>query len=204
MKRRTLGWTCLAVAAALVAWIAMRSGTAEARAGSLTERLLGPIADMAATMQWVRVDEAENAGHPELAQARAAIALDISPGDPSGWIYFGEHLIYDRASPLREPDPIARERWVRAGLAVLERGERESRRPGRVAFARAAVYLALASLDDADRPLPIRRVDALVAAADAFERAARAGEPLAAEYAEKVRREAAEEERARSAPLPRR
>jgi hypothetical protein len=202
MRRRALGWTCIATAVLLVVWIATRTAGADARARSVTERLLGPIADLAATLQWVRVDEAENAGRRELADARAAIALDISPGDPSGWIYYGQHLIYDRGSPLRETDPLAREHWVRAGLALLERGEKECRHPGRVAFARGAVYLALASADDADRPLPMSRVEALDAAADAFARAAAEGEPLAAEVGARVRQEAADERRARSTPPP--
>jgi hypothetical protein len=196
MRRRVLGGSCIAAAALLVVWLAAHDTDADARPRSLAERLLGPIADLAATIQWVRVDEAENAGRPELADARAATALDISPGEPSGWIYYGQHLIYDRASPLREPDPAGRERWVRAGLALLARGEKESRRPGQVALARGAVFLALASVDDAVRPLPISRVEALIAAADAFDRSAADGEPLAAEFGARVRREAAEEQRA--------
>jgi hypothetical protein len=197
MKRKTLAFVCFAGAAACVAWIATGAHEAGERPRSPAERLLGPIADLAATIQWVRVDEAENDGRLALAQQRAAIALEISPGDPGGWIYYAEHLVYNRASPLREPDRVARERWVRAGLALLERGERESRMPGRVAFARGAVYLSLASLDDADRPLPITRVEAWTAAAEAFEKAARFGEPIAAEAAAHARGEAAEEERAR-------
>jgi hypothetical protein len=46
------------------------------------------------------------------------------------------------------------------------------------------------------------RVEALTAAADAFDRAAGKGEPLAAEVGARVRKEATDEQRARSTPPP--
>jgi hypothetical protein len=190
MKRRTTAIACFALAAALAAWTARGSATGDDHPRSPAERLLGPIADLAATAQWVRVDDAASQGRDELAEARAEIALALAPGDAAGWIYWANHLIYDRAARLREPDPIARERWVRAGLDVLDRGEAASRAPGRVAFKRAVVFLSFSQAEDADRPLPITREGALREALRAFERAAEHGEPLAAEMVKALREEA--------------
>lgn len=194
MKPRPLAVACFAAAAALVAWTAARARSDDARPRSIAELLLGPVVDLAATLEWVRFDDALRAGRPELAEQRAELALDLAPGDADAWNYYAQHLIYDRASPLREPDAAARERWVRAGLDVLGRGERESRDPGRVAFQRGVVYLALAQLFDANRPLPITRAEAWLEAAAAFDRAASAGEPLAAQMARLARQQAAAEQ----------
>jgi hypothetical protein len=152
--------------------------------------LLGPIAELAAAAQWVRVDAAWAEGRLDLYDARAAFALRLAPGDPNGWIYYAHNLVYDRASPAREPDRAVREHWVRAGLDVLAEGERQSRSPGRLAFQQAIVFLSLAQMDEPDRPLPITRAEAWTSAAEAFERAALAGEPLAAEAAKGARDEA--------------
>lgn len=186
-RSRLLGIACFVAAIAIAIRIAATNPPRDERARPLFERLLGPIAEVAATVQWVRVDEAWNHGHPELADARAEFALRLAPGSPSGWVSYAHHLVYDRASINREPDPAERERWVRAGLAILDRGERESRAPGKVAFQRAIVFLTLTQLDAAERPLPVTRRAAWLAAAEAFERAAANGEPVAAQAARAAR-----------------
>lgn len=184
---RIIGIACIVAGLAIAARIVLTRPARDDRARPLAERLLGPIAELAATVEWVRVDEAWNHGHGELADERAEFALRLAPGAASGWVNYARHLVYDRASILREPDPAERERWVRAGLAILERGERESREFGRVAFQHAIVYLSMTQLDGADRPLPITRRAAWLAAADAFDRAAAAGEPVAHEAAAAAR-----------------
>lgn len=185
---RTIAGGLLLVSAALFAWSVRR--LPPPGDSSLAERLLGPIAETAALVQWVRVDEAWRAGRVDLCDARAAFALRLAPGEPSGWSYYGRHLVFDRGSILREPDRRAREFWVRAGLDVLAQGERVSRAPGRIAFQRAVVFLALSQMEDEERSLPITRAEAWTSAAEAFERAAAAGEPLAEEAARRARDEA--------------
>ena len=195
MKRKLVVGT-LAVAAGVAVWTWSASAAGrDVATRSVGERLLGPIASIAASLQWVRVDDAWNRGRSELADRRAEFALELAPGDPAGWLYYSRHLIYDRASRLREPLAVDRERWVRAGLAVLDRGERECRAPGAMAFQRGVVFLGLAQVDDEDRALPISRREAWTSAAESFERAARAGEPLAREAAELARQRADESAR---------
>ncbi len=189
MKRRhVLACVFLALAVVSGTWSARHMPPVPER--SLAERLLGPIATLGAAAQWVRADAAWAAGRIDLYDARAEFALRLAPSDPNGYVYYAHHLIYDRASPRLELDPAAREHWVREGLAILERGERSCRSPGRLAFQRAIVFLALAQMDDGLRPFRITSAQAWASAAEAFDRAALLGEPLAAEAASAARLEA--------------
>ncbi len=180
------GW--LAVAA-LLAWSIARSGgqPPRARQGSLLERLLGPVASLAASAQWVRVDLALRRGETARAYARAETALRLDPGDPEGWIFLAHHFLYERASLQREPDAGARARWIRAGLDTLERGEPVSRDPGALLFERGVAFAFLGSLPETDRAWPPTSAEAWRLAADAFERAAAKGYPHAGEAAGRAR-----------------
>ena len=201
LSRRVLAIVLLGIAILLVAWSTaererarreadIRQGHRTPAARSFGERLLGPIASYAAALQWARVDDALRLGRPEVAYARAEFALELAPGDPAGWTFFAHHFIYDRASALRESDRSVRAHWIQTGLDLLERGERECAEPGKIAFARAVVFLSFAQQDDADRAWPGTRREAWLEASRAFERAAVAGEPLAAEAARASRAEA--------------
>jgi hypothetical protein len=178
------GW---ALVAALVAWalVPERRGGGPGSASPL-ERLLGPVASLAASAEWVRFDVAQRRGDTARAYALAETALRIDPGDPEGWIFVAHDLVHERGSLLREPDPVARAAWIRAGLATLERGERVSRDPGALAFERGVVLAFLASLADEDRAWPASSEEAWTLAAQAFETAAASGNPrgrLAADLA---------------------
>ena len=146
-------------------------------------RILGPVASLAAGAQWVRVDLAIRRGDFVRAYARAETALELDPEDPSGWIFLGHHLLFERGSPGREPDPAARARWIRAGIETLERGERAAREPGAVYFEHGAALAFLGSLEDEDRAWPETADEAWRLAAEAFEAAAARGIPLAARAA---------------------
>jgi hypothetical protein len=193
MRRVFLGRTslaCFALALALFAWSARERAqdrANDARPAALIERLLGPIASLAANLEWVRVDDALRLGRPDLAYARAELALEIAPGDAEGWIFLAHHFAYERASILREPDRAARTRWVDAALDLLARGEKSAREPGRLAFKRGVIFATLALMDDADRPWPGTRREAWLEAARAFDRAAEAQEPIAREAAKAAR-----------------
>jgi hypothetical protein len=203
LSRRVVAIVLIGIAILLVVWSTnerdrarratdARTGSTASARRSLGERLLGPIASFAAALQWARVDDALRHGHPEVAYARAEFALELAPGDPAGWTFFAHHFIYDRASALAEGDRSVRAHWIQTGLDLLERAERECAEPGKIAFARAVVFLSFAQQDDADRAWPGTRREAWLEAARAFDRAALAGEPLAAEAARAARAEAAD------------
>lgn len=185
MKRNQRVALVLFAAAGLLGAFSATRTTAQAPR-SLAERLLGPIADLAAAVEWVRADVAWRHGRMDLFDARAATALRLAPSDPSGWATYAHHLVFDRPAPLGL-GPRERRLWVEAGLDVLARGERESRGRGALAFQRGIVFLYLAQFDDEDRPLAITRTEAWLSAAEAFDRAATLGEPFAAEAAQAAR-----------------
>lgn len=185
-----LGW--LVVAALLVLSFGLqRSLAARERPRGLAERLLGPIATLAASIEWVRADAALRAGDYPLAYSRAETALELEPSRADAWIFLAHHLIFERASLAREMDREERRTWVRAGLDVLERGLRASDDPGEILVYRGAVFVALASLPDGDRPWAGSASQAWLDAADSFERAAAAGHENAAQFAAAARAHAA-------------
>ena len=180
--------------AGLCAWAVLpaQAGSATARPAAPIERLLGPVAGLAASVQWVRFDLALRRGDTARAYARAEGALRLDPGDARGWIFLARHLAYERGSVLREPDRDARARWVEAGLATLRRGEPLARDPGALLFERGVVLAFQASLSDEDRALPRDEAEAWVQAAEAFEAAAAQGAPDAAQAAALARGRAVE------------
>ena len=183
--RRSLwwgGWLC--VAALLVgSFLSRASETATSPPRSPTERLLGSFAGLAASVQWVRFDLALRRGDTARAYARAEVALRLDPGDPRGWIFLARHLAYERGSILREPDRDARARWIEAALETLRRGEPLAQDRGSLLFERGVVLAYQASLQDEDRAFPRGEAEAWTLAAEAFEAAAVAGAPDAAQAA---------------------
>ena len=178
--------------AALTAWGTIASAPAERKAarGTFASRLLGPFAPLAAAIEWSRFDAAARVGDDGRAWKHADRALMLAPEESDGWTFLAHHAVYDRGSPRRTADPAERRRWVEIGLAILARGEREARDPGPIAFKTGVVYISLANQGDGERALSITGREAWSLAADAFERAADAGEPVAAEAAELARAEA--------------
>ncbi|MBL8861603.1 MAG: hypothetical protein JNK02_06280 [Planctomycetes bacterium] len=187
MKRAArLAW--LAVGLGLATWtVASAPRDAAAARGTLASRLLGPFAPLAAAIEWGRFDAAAGAGEEGRAWKHADRALRLAPADPRGWTFLAHHAIYELGNPRRTPDAAERRRAVELGLAILARGEREARSPGPAAFKAGVVHLSMAQQDDAERWLPISRRAAWLRAAEAFERAALAGEPVAAEAARLAR-----------------
>jgi hypothetical protein len=190
--RRWLWCSAWLVVAGLFAWAFVPAGTDSARsaAGSPVERLLGPVAGLAASAQWVRFDAALRRGDTARAYARAEGALRLDPREPRGWIFLARHLVYERGSVLREPDRAARARWIEAGLDTLRRGESLSRDPGALLFERGVVLAFQASLSDEDRAQPTDEAEAWKLAAEAFDQAAAIGTPEAARAAELARERA--------------
>jgi hypothetical protein len=192
MMRRMLWWSAWLGVAGLFAWAFVPAETDGPRPASSSpvERLLGPVASLAASVQWVRFDAALRRGDTGRAYARAEVALRLDPGEPRGWIFLARHLVYERGSILREPDRAARARWVEAGLDTLRRGEPLTRDPGALLFERGVVLAFQASLSDEDRAFPRGEEEAWRSSSEAFEAAAAAGTPGAARAAELARERA--------------
>ncbi len=146
----------------------------QTRSSSLAGRLLGPVAALAASVQWVRADVAFRRGRVELFLARAETALTLAPESADGWSYLAMNQAFSLASPEREPDPARRLAWVQAGLATAAEGERVASAPGELAILAGTIMVKSASLDP-DLPWPGGLAAIWEAAAGHFERAGRLG-----------------------------
>jgi len=190
MKRtlRPILW-CLAIALLFAPALAPRPEAAP-RAPSFALRLLGPIASLAASVQWVRVDSAIRSGRTDIALARAGTALEIDPGSTAGWNFLANYMALDLASRAREPDAQRRVAWIKAALAVAERGEQSARAPSELALWRGLILSTVVALDD-ELPWPGGAAGKWNDAALSLDRAAALGDPVAAEMAAIVRKRAA-------------
>ncbi len=115
------------------------------RATGPVQRLLGPVASVASSIEWVRYRVALDQGDEARAYGRAARALALDARTVAGWATLGDHFIFTRASPLEVSEPADRRRWIRAGLELMRRGEEHVAAPGELAFMAAvlrATYLA--------------------------------------------------------------
>ena len=151
------------------------------RRASAVHRLAGPIASLAASVEWIRFDLAVRAGRESRARMLAERALALDPLSARGWAALAHHLAHDRASS--ETDAAARRRAIEAGIEVLERGERASAEPGELAFRRGLLLIEVASRA-AELDWPGGGPAALREARRALERAHRLGHPRAGELSE--------------------
>jgi hypothetical protein len=120
-------------------------GDARQRMGAV-QRLLGPIASAAASVEWARYMSALDQGDLTRAYGHAARALSLDSRATAGWLTLADHFIFIRASPLEEPAPQVRRQWIREGFAVLRSGEQHATTPG--ILARYAATLKSAFLAD--------------------------------------------------------
>lgn len=167
---RALGW--LVVLPCCWPWAGVERSEAPA-----AERLLGPVAGLAASAAWVRFDALVHEGRYEAAYAVAERALALDPASPQGWWYYAAHLARFRASAESEPHPAERRRWLRAALDVLERGERRCARPGELALTRGLILRRIGWLEEEGAELgwPGGAAAAHAAADEALARARRLG-----------------------------
>jgi len=113
----------------------------------LTIRLLGPLAELAADVQWVRFQHAVQNGEEERALLLAGRALRLDPRATEGWKYLASHLALFLSSPEREPDRDRRAAWLRAGLEVTRRGAEHAAEPGELAMLRGIIALTKSETD---------------------------------------------------------
>jgi hypothetical protein len=150
-------WLALALllAGAVLARRAPRAARTDAnelpaRTPGLAQALLGPVASLAASAQWLRAERALREGQLELGLERARFALELDPGSGSGWAMLLQHEALYCGSLEREPDTQRRVAWLQAALASAQAGERSAREPQTVALALGA---ALAYKLDGDPEL---------------------------------------------------
>lgn len=172
-----LGLGCLVLAGALV--LGARRDAQSVR-GSLLERLVGPFAALAASAQWVRADLALREGRFGVFCERAETALELAPADPQGWIYYASKLLFERASPQREPSRELRESWARAGIELLGRAERECANPAEIWVFEGGVFASWAEIPEEERPWSESSRELRQHAIEAFARARALGHPRAA------------------------
>ena len=186
-----------AVIACALAPLARRNPRDEsATRTSLGFRLLGPLASLAASAEWIRADMELRAGRSDLALRRAERALAIDPGATAGWSFLAWHLAFDRGSPEREPDARRRVAWIRAALDVTARGERAARSPSELALLTGFI-LAFRAAPDPELDWPGGKAALLREAEQAFRRAADLGQASGHDLAEEAARIAQEVDRGR-------
>jgi hypothetical protein len=188
MRRRALailGWSVVALC--LWPWQAAgrqpdRNSSAGSSAGhgpNVIQGLLGPVAGLAASAEWVRFDWYVREGRLERAYASAERALALEPRATQGWTHLASHLAFGRASLESEPKSLSRLRWIRAGLDLLKQGEQQAAVPADLAYLRGLILTWVADLEElggqAAPGWPGGTDGARLAAADAFHSAGEAG-----------------------------
>lgn len=122
-------------------WLTANVLAPNAEQGSLSGRLLGPMSEVAAAWQWVRVRSAMDDGQMDMAYSRAEFALQLAPRSTEGWSFLASNLAFDRASPDRQPSADLRTRWTEAALDLLSRGEKIARHPEQLALTRGLILV---------------------------------------------------------------
>ena len=178
LSRLSLAWAAVGILLVLHCVFADRPTAPEFEPGPL-RRLIGPFAELAADIQWVRFERARRTGRPDLAIAHAETALELDPTDASGWDMLAAHLALDLGSIDSEPSAPRRVAWLKAGLAVAARGEERSDDPAALAFLQG--YLLQVKADDSELNWPGGANELWRAAARHYARAAEKGYPNAGE-----------------------
>lgn len=168
-------WSVAGLAGALLVLPLLRDGTRAARPTGL----LGPLAELAAELEWVRFEGALSRGDEARALALAEHALTLAPRSTSAWLRLAAHQGYDLASPNLEPELARRRAWFEACLATVARGRALAAEP-----AELELFLATYLFDRAARDpelVPGGKEQLEAGALAALEAAAAHGSELARE-----------------------
>jgi hypothetical protein len=152
------------------------------------QRALGPLASVAASIEWARFRRALFTGETADAYVIADRALALDPSGEGGWLNYAQHLIFERGSFAENETPEGRRRWIRSGLELLKRGETLCRTPGELAFTAGLIRTGyLAPIPDEDLGWPGGPTGLLAEGTEDLQRAATAGHTGAAETLEALR-----------------
>lgn len=152
--------TCLAVAA----YVAPQTSTEKPHP-------LGPLAPIAAQVQWLRAHTARNAGHEARAFALMQSALLLEPKSTTAWVTLANQLGLQFASAESGRLPEERAEWLAAAVSLLQEGESIARSPKHLAMHRGLLLMSHAETDP-DLPWPGGLEQLWLDAAEAFAAAA--------------------------------
>ena len=145
--------------------------------------------ELAAEVQWIRVQSAVRSGRSELALSRAETALALDPSNSEGWRFVAAYLGLDLGSPNTEPEPARRRALIRSALQLLERGERTAESRQLLALWSGLILMTHAEIDpELEWPTGTRGL--WTEAADAFYRAVELGSTHAEALAHAARERA--------------
>lgn len=152
---------------------------------------LGPLAPVAAQVQWVRADGAVHAGLSGEALRLMESAIELDPSSTAGWIAMGDHVGLYLASAESGAPMETRASWLQAALDLTRRGEAWVQHPEFLALYRG---LLLVSHGDLEQSLDWgghtgleARIALFQEAAVAFDEAASLGHPDGEEIAQYAR-----------------
>lgn len=183
-RRWAVGVAALALGACL--FVGRPATDVEARAAmGPVQRLIGPLASVAASVEWARYWKALDRGDEPNAYVHASRALSLDARSAAGWMTLADHFVFTRASPLEVSGPEEKRRWVRAGFEVLRAGEERVAAPDELAIYAAQIRAVhLSRVPDADLGWPGGPQGLLDEARSDLERAARSGDRRVVEVLE--------------------
>jgi len=132
--------------------------------------VLGPLAPIAAQVQWVRGHVAARAGNEGRAFALMQSAVELEPRSTAAWIALADQLGLQLASAESGRSGEERAEWLRAALVTLTEGELHARAPARLALHQGLLLMSHAQTDP-DIAWPGGTAQLWLDAADAFEHA---------------------------------
>lgn len=115
--------------------------------GARPPGLIGPFAELAAELQWVRFEGALARGEEARALVLAESALALAPRVNAGWQRLAAYQGYELASRELEPEPAHRRAWLAAAEATLTRGTESAARPAELALFHALLLFTKAEQD---------------------------------------------------------
>lgn len=134
-------------------------------------QVLGPLAPIAAQIQWVRGHAARLAGDEGRAFALMQSALLLEPRSTAAWIALSNQLGLQFASAESGRSPDERAEWLQAACQLLEEGQQLVPHPDALALHRGLLLMSHAETD-ADISWPGSTAGLWAAAANAFDEAA--------------------------------
>ena len=109
---------------------------------------LGPLAPVAAQVQWVRADGAIQAGLSGEVLRLMESAIELDPGSTAGWIALADHLGLYLASAEAGASMEIRASWLRTALDLTRRGEVWASHPERLALHRGLLLVSHGDLEE--------------------------------------------------------